>query len=367
MKRTMLATLGMVVLGSSPLMGQGQGDFLRPRPDQATTRVANRGANFLKIGVGARFDALAGSMTGLADGVTAMYWNPAGIASTEALGIGLSYADLFAGLGINHGFGALVLPFASGGLGLSVTQLTSGDIPRTTETNPGADSPQVGSTFDWTSMSIGLHYGRRLTDRLNIGMGVKVISEGIDNAGATWWAIDLGTQFNTGLYGLTIGATLANIGPDAQFEGSAVTTRIEDPGAFGVDVPVRFNTSAFALPTSFRFSLVENFVGGADALLLPGGFHSFKAGVDLFDGVDTDLQAALGLEYNYRELLWLRAGKKWVNEGPDIASFRDFTHNVSFGGGLWIPLLGRQFKFDYAFTAIEDLDNIQVFSFEFGL
>ena len=63
----------------------------------------------------------------------------------------------------------------------------------------------------------------------------------------------------------------------------------------------------------------------------------------------------------------LRAGKKWVNEGPDVASFRDFTHNVSFGGGLWIPLLGRQFKFDYAFTAIEDLDNIQVFSFEFGL
>jgi hypothetical protein len=369
MLRKTFAALIVAVLGGSvsPLSGQRQGDFLRPQPDQATTRVANRGANFLEIGVGARMDALAGAMTGLVSGVTAMYWNPAGIAGTEEVGLGVTYQDLFGDLGINHGFAGVVFPFASGGLGISYIRLTSGDIPRTTESGPAADDVQFGSNFSWTSNALGFSYGRRLTDRLQVGLGAKYAWEGIDGAQATWWGLDFGTQFNTGLYGLTLGASLLNIGSSARFEGSAITNRIEDPDAFGIDVPVRFNTTSAQLPTSFKFSLVENFVGGADALLVPGGNHSFKMGIDLNDGVDTDLQTSLGLEYNWREVVWLRAGKRWVNEGTDISNVRDFSFNLSFGAGLWIPLLDRHFKFDYAYTDWGELNQVHVFSFEYGL
>ena len=219
-----LAAALVTVLGAAvPLAGQNQqGDFLRPQTDQSTTRVANRGANFLEIGVGARGQALAGAVTGMTEGVTAMYWNPAGIATVEGLDAAFSYADLYGDLGINHSFMGVLLPFASGGIGVSYTRLTSGDIPRTDEAFPGGDNLSAGATFEWVSQAVGVHYGRRLTDRLQVGLGFKIVTEGFTGASANWWGLDVGTMFSTGLYGLTVGAALTNIGSSARFEGSAV-------------------------------------------------------------------------------------------------------------------------------------------------
>ena len=356
----LVATLGAAV----PLAGQNQqGDFLRPQPDQSTTRVANRGANFLEIGVGARGQALAGAVTGMAEGVTAMYWNPAGIATAEGLDAAFSYTDLYGDLGINHAFMGVLLPFASGGVGVSYTRLTSGDIPRTDEGFPGGDNLSAGPTFEWVAQAVGLHYGRRLTDRLQVGIGFKVVDEGFTGAKANWWGLDVGTMFNTGLYGLTVGAALTNIGSSARFEGSAVQVRVEADDFFtGIDVPVRFNTTSYSLPTAFRFALVENIAGGADALLMPGGDHSFKVALDLLDGVDTDLQSAIGAEYGFRGIAFLRAGKRFVNEGPDVQNVRGIGHALSVGGGLRV--FGQRLVLDYAYTEMNELDNVQVFSLE---
>ena len=50
----------------------------------AVTNVGTSGAQFLKIGPGARVDSLGGAFGAIADDVTAIYWNPAGLSQLAA-------------------------------------------------------------------------------------------------------------------------------------------------------------------------------------------------------------------------------------------------------------------------------------------
>lgn len=366
MLRTTTALVATVLVATGgELAAQRQGTFLNPTVETPTTRVGARGANFMSIGVGARAQALGGAFTGLASGATATYWNPAGIATFDGLTVAFTRGELYDDLDITHDFAAAGLPFAGGGAALSYIRLDSGDIPRTNEQFPAGDDPQFGSVFNWSATALGLHYGRRLTDRLQVGFTGRIITEGINEGEATWWAADVGTMFRTGLYGLSLGAVLANIGPSAGIGGAAVERRIETAEAFPVDVPVEFKTIQYQLPTTFRFSVLADLVGGADALFTPSGTHGFQLAADLNDAVDTDIQLSVGLEYNFRQILYLRGGKKFVNEAFDD-DFREFSDFLSFGGGLRLPVLGRHLAFDYAYTDMGELQNVQIFSFELG-
>lgn len=365
--RRITAIMALAFFAGGELAAQTQGSFLTPTPDQGTTRVGARGANFLEIGVGARAQALGGAYAGLASGATSMYWNPAGLGSTEGLVAAYSYSPLYGDLDITHNFAGVAIPVFGGGLGVSYLQFSSGDIERTSENFPGADDPTFGPVFNYTGSAIGLSYGRRLTDRLQVGGSAKFIQEGLTDAKATWWALDFGTMFNTGLYGLSLGAALQNIGNSAAMTGSLTKTRITTREAFPVDQPVNLAVQQYQLPMMFRFSVVSDLAGAPDALFSPGSAVGMKLALDFNDGVDTDLQSSLGLEVNVKNLVYLRAGKRWVNETlPDGQDFRSFSHGMSFGGGLHLPVFGRFFSFDYAYTSMGELQNIQVFSFELG-
>jgi len=359
-----LAGAALVALAVAPMTAQRRGTFLVPTPDQGTTRVAQRAANFLEIGVGARAQAMSGAGTGMMTGATAAYWNPAGLASMDGVTFAFSHSDMYSDLGVKHTFASAGIPFGGGGLSVSYTNLDSGPIPATREDFPGGSCVDIGCDYSYAGTVIAMSYGRRLTDRLQVGVTGKVISEGIDRADASWWGLDVGTVFHTGLYGLTIASTLANIGPSAAWSGTRVENRLTVRDAFAVNLPVQFATTSYALPTQFRFAVVSDLVGGADALLGASGSSSFKVAVDLDDATDTDLETAIGAEYSFRDVLFLRAGKRFVNEAN--SDFRTSSYFMSYGGGLRIPALGRHLTFDYAYTNMGDLQNVQIFSFEFG-
>lgn len=358
--------MGVVALATATgqAVAQTQGTPIVPSPSEPASRVGTRGANFLLIGVGARSQAMANAYTGLASGATAMYWNPAGLGSSAGVDFAFTRTALYEGLDITHTFAGIVLPFAGGGLGLSYIQFDSGDIPRTTEDDPDGGDPTTGRVFAWQSTAVGLHYGRRLTDRLAVGAGAKIIGEGMNDARTNWWALDVGTQFNTGLYGLQIGAALTNVGPAANAEGTLIERRINNTNVFPFALPVQFKTTPANLPTAFRFSVISQLMGTSDALLSATPGQNLRTVLELSDGVDTDLQIALAGEYTYRDVVFLRAGKRWLNEAH--TEFREGSHGLSFGGGLRVPMLGRHLTFDYAHTSFTDLGAVQVFSFELG-
>jgi hypothetical protein len=357
-------TLLAALLLPGVLSAQRTGTFLEPLPDEGTTRVAQRGANFLAIGVGARARAMGDAFTGLASGATATYWNPAGLGGVERFTASFTHQSLYGDLGINHEFAAVVIPAFGGGLAASYIRLDSGDIPRTDEANPGGGDLAGGEFFSFTAQAMGLHFGRRLTDRLQVGFTGRVISEGISQATITWWSLDVGTMFNTGLYGIRLGAALANAGPRARYEGGLVTARVATDQAFPFGLPIRYKTTEYTIPTTFRFSVVSDVMGGADALFAPGGKHDLTIATEFNDAVDTDVQLSVGGEYSYNQIVFLRAGKKFVNEARD--DFRSFGHALSFGGGFRLPVLGSWLALDYAYTNMGELQNVHAFSFELG-
>lgn len=363
---TYLAAAVLMAAPGSLALAQGTGDPIFPEPRDPNTRVGTRGTNFLEIGVGARAMGMGGAYTALAQDVSALYWNPAGIAHITGASAHLSLADLYGGLGIKHVFAGGVLPLgSSGAIGISYIQLSSGDIERTTEANPEGNDPAFGRTFAWTSTAAELAYGRRMTDRLDVGAGFKFVTEGIDNANATHVGFDIGTQFRTGLYGTTIGAALVNLGTSARFRGPAVERfDLDDfrPGATAVE----FRTNSNPMPTAFRFGVRTDLLGSAEAVASQAGPHRLVVAGEILDAIDTDVNYTIAGEYNFRGILFLRAGKRWVNEARD-EEFRSGSYGLSWGGGISLPFGGgRRIGFDYAYTNMGELQNVQIYSFALG-
>lgn len=370
MKRTILFSLAFVALSAAPAWAQLTAD-----PTLPTTRIGTRGATFLDLGIGARARAMGGAYTALADDISALYWNSAGIGHMETFTAGFTHASLFGDLDIDHMFLGVVIPVGQNRFGLSVNSLSSGDMAWTEPAYPnpdpyGEDFNPTQDVFDWTAMSIGGHYARPVTDRLVFGGALKFISEGITEAEAQFVAVDIGTKFETGLYGLTLGASLLNIGTSGNMSGSTLSNRVNTGSTesqisdYVRIVDLRARTTEVELPTVFRFSLMADLMGSASSIITPDPDQNLRLVWDLSDAVNTDLQTSVGMEYSFREIAFVRLGKHWSNEAQ--ISY-DFTRNASLGGGLALPVGGLgNVKFDYAYTNMGELENVQVFSVQLG-
>lgn len=352
------ALVGLPV--AAPLAAQ-EGHPLPVDIGEPKTRVGTRGANFLELGVGAQAMAMAGAYVARAEGVAALYWNSAGLATLENFAIGYSYSPLYPDLDMAHHFLGVAMPLVGGVVGLSLNSFSSGDIERTTLEFPDGGDPLFGPTFDWTATAVSLHYAFRMTDRLSFGFAGRVVQEGISDARATFYGIDVGTVFQTGLLGTTIGASLSNLGTDAAMSGRATTRRIADPDVFPDIVLV---TTEVQMPTTFRFSVMWDVLGQAESLIqgVPSQ-HRVILLTDVSDAIDTDTQLGIGVEYGFAERFFLRGGKRWFSQ---TRAPWEFSDGLAVGAGVRVPAFGRHLSVDYAYSQIGDLDNVKVFSLEFG-
>lgn len=358
-----VATAALVLSAAAPAAAQGFGGIV---PDENTTptRQGTRGANFLEIGTDARGLAMAGAVVSWVDSPSALYWNPAGAANIELFSAEASLQNLYTDLDISHNFFGVGFPAFGGVIGAHLIALNSGDIERTTPDAPEGGDIQFGNTFNWNSTAVGLSYARRLTDRLSLGGTVKVVSEGISDAKTTWGAVDVGTQFNTGIYGLTLGAAVLNVGPASEARGAAVRRNVDTDNFSNRRQEVALSTQSTELPTLFRFSVGLDLMGTQSSLLQLGPRHALVGEAAFSDAIDTDLQFAGGLEYSFNNLLFVRGGKRFYNDDRTTGSAS--MYGLSGGLGFRLPFRDRALRFDYAYTSVGDLDNVQVFTIGFG-
>lgn len=366
LRKTILraAVLGITLAGTA---GAQLPEGLVPSVKKPPTRQGTRGANFLQIGIGARAQAMGGAVVSDVAGPTAWYWNPAGAASAESFQIAASRENLYQDLDVTLNSAAIALPVWGGAFGIAFNSLNSGDMLRTAEFAPFGDAT-VGENFNYTATSVGLGYARRLTDRLDVGGTFKFVSEGLTDVKTTWAAVDLGTQFRTGIYGMTIGASLQNIGPASNARGELVRRTVAQGNLDAVQQNTNFdyNTQDTDLPTLFRFSVGTDLLGSASSIFGPGGgMHTVNGEVSFFDAIDTNLQFAYGAEYGFKNLAFLRVGKRFYNDDRALSG-KNGMFGLSGGLGLRIPVNGRGMRFDYAYTNVGELQNVQIFSFEFG-
>ncbi|HKG95981.1 MAG TPA: hypothetical protein VKA84_28975, partial [Gemmatimonadaceae bacterium] len=282
----------------------------------------------------------------------------------------ISRSDLYGNSGLQQTYAAVGVPIGGSTYGaVSFNHFTSGEIIRTTEQFPNGGDPAGGGTVEWVAYSAGIHAARRLTDRLSVGVAGKYISEGATIAKAKWYAFDVSTLFRTGIYGITIGASVQNLGAEGKFGGKelerSVPTRAD---VFPVSrtVPIELNMESVPLPSIVQFAVNAELVGGPNAILHSGAkYHSLMLNGAVVDPTDRAIQPLLGVEYQFRQVLSLRAGKRFYT--PDDGPW-SYSYGMAYGLGLAFPVFQRRFTFDYATFRMssDDLPMTNTFTLQLG-
>lgn len=309
-------------------------------------RIGTAGAPELRLPVGARSIALVGSDLAMVSGAEALFYNPAGIAAqthkTEAL---FSNTQYIANMRINYvGLAQSVGDW--GNIGVSAKVLSIGEIVQTTEAAPDG----TGETFSPTFSTIGLTYGKAMTDRVNFGGTIYYISEKILQETAAGAAFDFGFQYDTGVHGTRLGVTVKSIGPNMDYSGSdferIVAVPGDDPQAAGRNMATQ--SATFELPTSFQMSLGIPVVQGPNPLNVYAAFNSNSYGND---------QGKLAAEFTVRKMLSLRGG--YMFDGTSDQMFQ-----YSYGAGLVVPVGGSHLTLDWAAQPVHGgfFDDVQNFS-----
>ena len=171
----------MIIVGVIfPIVSYGQGAL-------DVSKTGTTAATFLEISVGAPAIGMGGAFVSLANDATALYWNPAGIATMSDMEVIAAHTDWIADTKFD--FGGFVWPLGNfGTLGFSLTSLTMADMAVTTVEMPDG----TGNIFSASDLAAGLTYARPLTDRFSVGFTAKFIQESIWHESAKAFAMDAG-------------------------------------------------------------------------------------------------------------------------------------------------------------------------------
>lgn len=319
-------------------------------PDKGTiTKVGTTAAQFLKLGVGARAIALGGSYVAVASDLSALYWNPAGLARLDGGAVQLAHTQYLAD--IDYNFAAVGIPVGAGTLAASLLLLDSNDMEVRTVYRPEG----TGERFRVQNFALQLSYGRNLTDRFAIGGTLKFIQERIWHSAASSVAFDVGTLFTTPYDRLHLGASFSNFGPKMQMDGrDVIFSEDPTPGQDGVVeiVNARYLMDQHPLPLIFRMGLAWDAVRMDD--------HTLVFTTDAAHPNDNSEYVNVGAEYDFRDLLALRAGYRNLFEV-------DGEQGLTFGGGVNLRIdRSLRVRIDYAYADFGRLDQTHWFTFNLG-
>jgi hypothetical protein len=169
-------------------------------------------ATFLDLGFGARPLGMAEAYAAISDDVSALHYNPAGLAlpqpaSPEGSG---AYEALFTHTLYVQGIALDQLGLVRRPWGVSVTSLRVGGI------EGRVNESDAASNFDASDLALTGSYGRRFA-ALDLGATVKVIHETIGTASANGLAGDVGALHRFESAPVSVGVALANFGTKLRF------------------------------------------------------------------------------------------------------------------------------------------------------
>lgn len=264
----------------------------------AQSKVGTTSAPFLTNPVGSRAIGMGGAFVATSNDVTALHWNPAGIARIGGGDASFTRTNWFANITYNWA-GATIDLGEIGAIGLNATYLDYGKMEVTTLT----EYDGTGEYFSASDMVIGLTYSRNLTDRFAIGLTAKYVHQKIWNCSASTVAFDFGVLFISDIYGLRVGATITNFGEDMQLDGKDLYVQHDiDPNAYGNNEQIlaKLKTDKFPLPLTFRVGLA------IDPINIKN--HRVTIGVDALHPNDNSESLNAGIEYLLYNIFALRAG-----------------------------------------------------------
>lgn len=317
--------------------------------------------DFLNIGVGARAHAMSGSVLASTNDVTAGFWNPAGLSTIEdPFQIGAMHAQWFGGIG-SYDWASIGKSIGDEGFGsISVVRMAIDNIPNTFRLidSDGSINYDAIESFSIADYAFLLSYGQRIRGSVwRVGGSVKVIHRnvgsfasawgfGLDaSAMATWdkWRLgiqlrDVSSTFNAWNFTFS----------DEEKEVLAQTNNAIPESSIESTLPSLW----LGLGHIFHFNAKSTLLAELRASISTDGRESAVISAERFT-----VEPALGLEYGYNDLFWVRGG---------IGNFQSLTDDVdgtseewNFEPSIGLGLRLGQLKLDYAFTDIGDQSIVE--------
>ncbi|MGH9261623.1 MAG: PorV/PorQ family protein, partial [Acidimicrobiales bacterium] len=223
---------------------------------QDNTAFGGASGEVMLLGAGARGSALGGGFAALTTDVTAMYYNPAGLAQLARPAVEVGTFDYVAQT--SYTWAGMAFPMAGGvrSIGVALGTFGFGDQPIYTVDNPDGD----GTTYSVRETFISGTYAQNFSDRFSAGFSLKFITDALGDTKASGVAVDLGTNFHASVGARPIRAsfTIQNLGSALKHDGEALSTGVtREPPLGTVDVPqeeqpAQLRSGDWGLPVMFR-------------------------------------------------------------------------------------------------------------------
>lgn len=262
--------------------------------------------SLFSIGTGARSMGMGGGFISLSDDVSAVYYNPAGLAFIDYQEFSLMHVDLFEGT--IYDFGGYAYPhFDFGSFGIGYFRIGTDDIIRRD------DFVDQGS-FDYSTSQLLFSYSRNLYENFSYGISLKLVHQSLDTYSDYGFGADIG--FLAKFYGkYSAGFVLRDIYPA---EIKLASTTETTPITIALGMAVR------------EINITE--------------MSYVNATIDLEKIENRSTKIHTGAEFVYDKTYALRAGYD--------------KDNFAFGAGLKFG----NFKFDYAYKLMDHISDSHRFS-----
>ena len=314
---------------------------------------------FLSLGLGACGLGMANTMSAMTDDVTSAYWNPAGLTRMDKrYQLSLMHAEYFAGIA-KYDYGGLGFKIDSNqSVAFSYIRFGVDNIMNTTQLiddqgNVDYDRITYFSAAD-NAFLLSYAYAFPQVQGLSVGANAKIVHRKIGNFARSWgFGLDFGLQYHR--KGWQAGLMLR----DATSTFNAWSYSLTD------DVIAVFEQTDNEIPENdLELTMPALLIGGAKTVHFGKGFHgSFAISLDCtFDGKRNTLIKSkfinvdphFGMEFDYKRIVFLRAGVGNFQREPDFDGKQKTTLQVNFGVGFNIKDI---VAVDYAFT---DLGNLSI-------
>jgi type IX secretion system protein PorV len=308
----------------------------------------------MNIGVDAAALGMSSAIVANSADVNSGYWNPAGLVHLENKQMALMHSSYFANIA-NYNYAAFAMPLDDrSAVGISIIRFGVDDILDTTQLiddqgNINYDRINLFSAVDY---GITFSYARKLpVDGLNYGINAKVIRRIIGDFASSWgFGLDLGIQFKAGnewnfgvmVRDITTTFNSWSIDEDklADIQSAIEGQNQETPEGTEITLPkLQIGISKLFL-FSYDYTLRTEF----DLNI------RFAETNDIISSTFASVNPALGFEFSYTDLVFLRAGLGNFQNELQIDDSENLTYQPNFGVGFKY----KGIQIDYAFTDIGD-------------
>lgn len=258
--------------------------------------------SFLKNDMNPRSLAMGGASVALSGNAFSAITNPAALTDLDESAYALSHFFLNAGVNQSYLSGAFPLKNEVSTLAFSINSLNSGAMEERTEFQPQGTGRQVYVT----NIAVGATYAHQLSELFSAGVTLKYIYEGLANYVNHNATVDLAFLYKTDFRDLQFAVMIQNFGGNS-------TLNAEDE-----EIPVLFNREsginldANTVPTVFSL--------GISMIPFKQESQSLLASVQLNHPNDNAENIRIGLEYEIKQLLFVRTGYRFSVKGQSIPS-----------------------------------------------